>query len=681
MIYLTICEECVMLYPISSNGKNNNIVFGKKIVRQFVTPNATVNYKYMQNVNMMKSAYLETINRVSQNNVLLAKFKQEFQNIRIEDNVLTILGEDNKSVKFSMIEIDLRKIFRIKFFDNKELVNMITLDNDRLVKRLDKKNIEYATTDIVDMNQVNSTIETIANAVDLPLLNIRRFLRNPELAFDRTKIQEPIRFEIPKSVQELKDKGITPTELPLAKTSKESSKAPLFSYAQLISNSKKEMVEKAASKPVERVKRGNRAKKPLVTTVVLKKTVAPKASSVESKSSINKPIGILPSEIAEKLSEVQALYKEMYDIFKSMSISKAMMIKKSSNLAQTRAKGLDFINEAGQRVSLSTPQLPRFSERNLFRIKVLENNFPDIVEIFDNNKRVVQNVANDTIQEKNIRYKNSESVAKIANNERFVEALNFAKEELIKLKDFVENKKWRKPKGLAKKVAQEKTIKAKTFVHVKPEVLSELESLWQNLKTIDENAKKLKILKSNIAMFQTGKAIKDYRFITPDGLLMFGMLSNRFGNFYKITKVVDAKIISSHIISTDGRIVATPNAKTGGLAQYVAYSRESNFDKEIFNVIDEEIKTLKDYTDKYQSAVENVVVVKPKLGRKSKSKINKKMDFNHEQVKQIMEKAMSDLDSAIATIKKEFGVIKLFNKTVNDIKKSFQKFLDETKQN
>ena len=42
-----------------------------------------------------------------------------------------------------------------------------------------------------------------------------------------------------------------------------------------------------------------------------------------------------------------------------------------------------------------------------------------------------------------------------------------------------------------------------------------------------------------------------------------------------------------------------------------------------------------------------------------------------------MQKASDELDDAIKTVKKEFGTVKLFNKTVNKIKKMFNKFIQK----
>lgn len=254
-----------MLYPINSHENSNNLSF-KKHIRRLASSNpeaiATLNYQMLERINTLKSAYLEIINRVKSNSILASQMATGINNIRIDDSIITVLGDNNTTIKLSMLEVGISKLFRIKFLENKELRNMITVDNYKLVERVNKNDIVYLKKNSINESEIASCIENLYKTLDEPFLELKKYLRSNNFTKVEIPKEKSIKFKPALEKIEIIP-GVTADMLPISRTTNQEEK-PLFSYAALIAKTEpqKKSISETRTEEIEIISENDVATSP-----------------------------------------------------------------------------------------------------------------------------------------------------------------------------------------------------------------------------------------------------------------------------------------------------------------------------------------------------------------------------------------------------------------------------------
>lgn len=250
-----------MITAISSaDYRKKQVSFSGRIPMIKKVSTASVPGRVLEMVNTMKSVYKEIMNRASQDSGLVKKLTASVQQVRISDKSITLLGQENRAIKLSIPENKISKnIFRMQMLEDKNPIKVVTLDGEKVVERLGKNNIVYAKGDVINIDELNASIEAIYNSVDSPLLEVRKFMRNNNYNLAEAPKIGPVKVTIlpsetssqVKSIPAIdKNKeNISPSSFPTARI--RNNGGPLYSYAEAFRQARLNQPEKQLRKKTQ----------------------------------------------------------------------------------------------------------------------------------------------------------------------------------------------------------------------------------------------------------------------------------------------------------------------------------------------------------------------------------------------------------------------------------------------
>lgn len=698
-----------MLYPINSHESRNNIAF-KKHIRRIAPSNpeavATINYRLQEKINILKSVYLEMVNRVKNNSVLASKMASGINNIRIDDSIITVLGKDNTSIKLSMLEVGISKLFRIKFLENKELKKMITVDNYKLVERVNKNDIIYLKREDVNEEEITSSIENLYKTLDEPFLELKKYMRSND--FTKVEIPKEKSFKF-KPVLEKKEiiPGVTADMLPTSRLLQNEEK-PLFSYAAL--RDKTESLKTSEEPSIKPKRRGRppkaesiakkeantefsaepkrRGRPPKAESIVKKEANTelsaepkrrgrpPKAKTVKLSSTNqsrkridNSTAGQLPKSIIEKIQQIEALSQEISSIWKNFSHSKLVRIKKIFNVSTRKKHGLYFDEPNGDKFSVIKLNRKDFKDSNLLKISFNSgDNTQNIFAVIDNAKNLVSNISGKNHQAfySKLRYQTQNEVNSIVYQGNLQVTIDKIINKLSELKKSLVNEEWKK--------------QPQKHYSLDETVYKDIEVLWENLKSIEKLGTENKFPKRDFDILKTQRGFGGFDFIKDNCSILFDKNTNRYGTQFRIVFRENDEIKESFMITADRKIVK--NTKNGAIPHVgnLVYVKEDDFSSDMLENLKSLIKSLEKLSTEYRK--ETAQKIYGVSSQEIRAKNNQKMvNAQYDEVKSVMDNAVEDLENTLNEIKENFGIVYKFNEVVNKIKKDFKKFLSKFSKN
>ncbi len=558
-----------MLYPINSQDTHSNIIFQKQMK---IVPNsnlkeiARLELRLFVKANALKKAYIEFIDIVKNNSVLANKILSEFNNIEIADNILTILGENNNSFKLSVVENDLSKLFRIKSLNNNELQNVITLDSDKIVERIDRTNIIYLKKDNFKEEEFVSNFEHIYNSLYEPFVEINKYIRKYNYTQNAHNNSKTTTFT------QLNDKkeiipGITADMLPPSTISYQEKK-PLFSYAAIIEKTPTASKRKKSSQKKSSIDTNKNS-----TLSKHIKSDSPKNNSITTKKIVTPQDGEIPKSFTRKIKQIEELYQEISNLCKNFSESKFSNLKRIFNINFKDTGEIHFDEANGNIISISKNKNSKLLSISLVNKANNKNFFVAI----DNAKKVVNNIYNSQklSDNKKITYRTQNEVNNIVYTSDFQATIDKIIIKLTELKKLLDNEKW--------KIRQNNTINPKTITEqekpnfkntknilinslstptnfiINKVLLKEIEDLWQELKNIDTLMISKGFQKKDFSFFAQEPEHKGFNFIDTDKTLLFDKIESSIGKQYQIILKKKQKIKEHFVITEVGEIIK--NAK------------------------------------------------------------------------------------------------------------------------
>lgn len=558
-----------MLYPINSQDTHSNIIFQKQMK---IVPNsnlkeiARLELRLFVKANALKKAYIEFIDIVKNNSVLANKILSEFNNIEIADNILTILGENNNSFKLSVVENDLSKLFRIKSLNNNELQNVITLDSDKIVERIDRTNIIYLKKDNFKEEEFVSNFEHIYNSLYEPFVEINKYIRKYNYTQNAHNNSKTTTFTQINDKKEIIP-GITADMLPPSTISHQEKK-PLFSYAAIIEKTPTASKRKKSSQKKSSIDTNKNS-----TLSKHIKSDSPKNNSITTKKIVTPQDGEIPKSFTRKIKQIEELYQEISNLCKNFSESKFSNLKRIFNINFKDTGEIHFDEANGNIISISKNKNSKLLSISLVNKANNKNFFVAI----DNAKKVVNNIYNSQklSDNKNLTYRTQNEVNNIVYTSDFQATIDKIIIKLTELKKLLDNEKW--------KIRQNNTINPKTITEqekpnfgntkkilinsistptnfiISKVLLKEIKDLWQELKNIDTLMISKGFQKKEFSFFVQEPEHKGFNFIDTDKTLHFDKIESSIGNQYQMILKKNQKIKEHFVITEVGEIIK--NAK------------------------------------------------------------------------------------------------------------------------
>lgn len=726
-----------MLYPISSQDNKSKVVFRwQKAMKPYLKTDgvAILNPVLREKINILKSIYIEMINNAKNNNIFASKMLSGFNNVRIEDSIIIVTAADNKSIKLSMLEVGVSKLFRIKFFENKELKKILTFDDYKLVERVNKKDITYFKKDVVNETELASTINFLYEMLDEPFLEVKKCMR-----IKSSDVEAP-KGKFVKFVSQIEKKevvsGVTPDMLPISKVIPQENK-PLFSYAELIGEKstkegllkeeKMEVDEDQASKikrrgrPSKEVrleveKKENetsvpkrRGRPPKVAKVLIEEkeseTITPKRRGRPSKASKvltamhslasyekneKSLVGKIPNTFTKKVLQLEELYQEVNDLLKDFSSSKLLQLKQLFNVEINKKRGLYFVEQNGDKLSVA-----KFNRKNADNSKLLKISFnnsdstQNMFAIIDDAKKLVSNLSekNYITSQKKIRYKTQNEVNSTVYQASFLATIDKIINKLSEVKKVLVNQKWQakrqekinlKPDVVSSAVKKGVVKPVENYVLPK-HLIRQIENLWQELKAIEDLGLANKLQKKDTKFIITERGSTAFQFVNNGKSILMDKNVNKHGIQYRFVIKKDKVIEESCIITENGLIVK--NTLNGHIPntpklKFVVDGEGTN---ELLANVVKNYNKIKNFSQKYRKDVETQIKRK-KFEKVLKAELNtdnKEKTVCLTEVKEDLKNSIEELDNTIIEIKKDFGVIYKFNEVVENIKLRFKKFFEK----
>ncbi len=712
-----------MITAISSSDfkRNNQISFQRYINPNLYLKTATVTKEMSEKVYSVKSAMKEILSRISKDSGLVEKIKSLSNKFKIFNNTLEISDINDKALEISMPEGFMRDVITMKIKKNDgKALNSITLDGDKLVKNIENKRIEYINDKQVNLKDIGNIIDFVSENADMHLLSLRRFIKTNGVETAASKPVSKAGSFDDRAVSTVEDNNKMPDSI---KNTLNSMKSGTYSFKELMNRGrdlgyKPKMVEytgvvknsvvntggiKRIHGPKILRKIGDRTlpsavqnpqlpKTTINTPKVISKPELPQAArstvttqkSVENSDNIVKKENVfetavkrtettvgetqvfkLNPEIMELLGKIKQKYDKLSgdNVLRTRSTNYSRRFPKKSNFFS--GTYFDFIQNNGMNISYTKHQ-GRYGE--FYKIREFDKDKLFDKNIFINTQgMVVKNTTKfhgrDYINNNPLYYDKKEA-DRLGFNEYLRSKLEILDEFSSEYLNFLVNREYTQKDCAGSYVMLNAGAIAKSLS-------DRLNSFVKD--TFDNKSTQFSILKRKLGA-NCVSGYRKYISLFTDSNYTYGMsVLNSKAAKYKFWS--DAPDINRTIFMTqDGKIYRNVARGRGSFAGAYIMPRSSFFtQKEVLENIEPKITKI---IDVIETGIKNILDGNNKVTTK---KLPEKFDdadiqYKLAQAKDIMDEAVVSLNNAINTIKDQFGTIKLFDKTVNDITEKFIKF-------
>ena len=663
-----------MISRITYKNNYSNPIFGKKITRVPDKANevATINSVSLSKVNTLKSAYMELANRANENSALASKLAAGVNNVKFDGSVFTVNCDESKTVKFFMIDVGQRKLFRIKLLEDNQLKNMVTLDNYRLVERINKNNFTYLTNSMVNIDEVYNLIDSVYDDVDETLLDVRRFIRRKD--FEAIDLPQNV-LTVQKTAKEqdstVKPKeilpGVTADMLPLSNKPSNNNAQKMFSYSAIIQATKAKTSEVQDKLNKTNPINSNR------TTELSSESAAPKRGRPHKVES-NEPKGVF-TDVA-KLSDLVA---HISDYKNRMSEVYLLTLKKKSGL---------FDNNKLTGTKFKTPNsnllLSEVNNKYGQFWKIVDYNDDYTVNssfIIDKSGKIVKNwklkAPNSNLLHAPIFYTENE-VEQLHLNEKISASLALMQESTNKFDKFIQGK------GRYGRVMD---IDSNSY-KLPLEVSSRVDKINDTYNTIQE-------LWKDFSQFYFTK-LKDIFDISTKRNAIYFTLPNKDvlaikkssrknfadSNFLDLTVYDPNKNVKfSTLFDGNNKIVSNVASLSNPFVKNLKYlsseSAKTFVEQEDFlsvlNMAEEKLGAVCSYLQNNDFNK----TTRAKRVPKTLSLVDNSVKYDD--VKITLDNAIQELDDALDYIKQNFGIVNRFNEAVEKVKSDFNNLLSKLK--
>ena len=566
---------------------------------------------------------------------------KNIQNVRITPSGITILQENRDGLRFVMPRGVNDRIFKLQIIKDEKPSETIILENEKLVKELGRNTVQYAQMNEDELKKVEAVIEGIYSSSDSALFQLRMLIRNSSKA----QISEP-----PKSIEiskvEVKPADKPKIVYPAAKVASDKS-FPLFTYN--INQPKTEQGHKP--RPYTRREK----LKPKNETVgkiepIKKRVIKPEKLDINEVKPEKFDVTEVKPEVFDKISKIYDLYQEILSMGLEYSRITLWKIREGHGGFKTYKNGIKFNNG----IVINIPKRKEFPDKKFIEITDTSNG--EALYVMDN-KLLEKSLFR--LQKPPV-IMNAESVYEKLNSNRIQKLIEKATNNLTELENYINNKLWHKVKSKETDSVLDSNIMDKI-----EQVRKKFAKAQEKLKLINiKNLPKIKEEFTDINFKRTREALIFTKAAPNGDDLLFGISSNRLGDFVRIIQIRDDKVMEAFLVNKDGRVVKNYNKSSvltifSGAYRKLFYYSDTEAKKmglnkrldSILNILDEKMTKWDEY------------LVAPKtLSKAQKISVNEVKVF---------------FDEAMAKIQQRTKELVPIEDILNELKKSFNELIEK----